>query len=139
MPLDKAVGDVTTPIPAKADLNAPLKLLLHSLLGLLLLGDVASQPPFQSHRLALLVGKVHSDLVEHVLDVRATALACQHGQNALQVAPHLPLHLPCYGCILLSLLCCALNHHTKVEFGNDDELQAPPAASHFASLYQRLG
>ena len=113
---NKAVADITTPITAKAHLNATLKLLLHSLLGFLLLGDVASQPPFQSHRLALLVGKVHGNLVKHVLDVGATALACQHGQDALQIAPHLPSHLPCYGCILLSLLCCALDHHTEVEF-----------------------
>lgn len=105
---------MTTPFTDKADLNASLKLLLHSFLGFLLSGDVAGQPPFQSNRLALLIGKVHSDLVEHVLDVGAAALACQHGQDALQVAPHLPSHLPCYGCILLTLLCCALNHHTEV-------------------------
>jgi len=117
---NKAVADNTTPITAKAHLDASLKLLLHSLLGFLLLGDVASQPPFQSNWLALLIGKVHSNLVEHVLDVGAAALACQHGEDALQVAPHLPSHLPCYGCILLSLLCCALND--QIEFESEFEV-----------------
>ena len=97
----------------KVYLKGASQLLLQLLLSLLLPSQDTGHSPFEGHRLALLIGKMHGNGVDHVVHMRAAALADQHGQNALQIGPHLLAHLCCYDGILLTALCCALHTHTE--------------------------